>query len=55
MIDVNLRAPLVLMHLALPHLAKSRGQRGQCRLVSWPCSDSRSQRRIPPLNLGFEH
>ena len=25
MIDVNLRAPLVLMHLALPHLAKSKG------------------------------
>ena len=25
MIDVNLRAPLVLMHLALPHLAKTHG------------------------------
>ena len=25
MIDVNLRAPLVLMHIALPHLAKSKG------------------------------
>ena len=25
MIDVNLRAPLVLMHIALPHLAKSNG------------------------------
>ena len=25
MIDVNLRAPLVLMHIALPHLVKSKG------------------------------